>query len=92
MPFYRFMVHGTDVRVPDNARGFFTTRHAFGGSPEQAAVKVLRRLRNEFTSGISASIWNSEPPLLVIEKCWEIGIHQLFAAPNQGSTFYDDRD
>lgn len=92
MPIFRFLVHGTDVRAPDNARGFFTTRHAFGRNQEQAAAKVLRRLSHEFTSGVSAPIWNSAPPVMVIEKCWEIGVHQLFAAPNRGSTFYDDRD
>ena len=92
MPVYRFMVHGTDARVPDNARGFFTTRHAFGRTQEQAADKVLRRICREFTAGVSAGIWNSGPPVMVIEKCWEIGVYQLFAAPNRGSTFYDDRD
>lgn len=92
MPIYRFMVHGTDVSVPNKRRGFFTTRHSFGRDQEQAAAKVLRRLSREFTSGASAQIWGSGPPDMVIEDCWKIGVHQLLAAPNRGSTFYDDRD
>ena len=92
MPIYRFMIQGTDQSVPDNARGFFTTRHAFGRDQEQATAKVLRRLEEEFTTGVSASIWKSGTPALSVEECWEIGPLQLFSAPNRGSTFYDDRD
>jgi len=92
MPIYRFIVHGTDVAVPEGRRGFFTTRHASGRDREQAEAKVLRRLSREFTSGVSAKIWGGGPPDMVIEDCWTIGVHQLFAAPNRGSIFYDDRD
>lgn len=92
MPFYRFMVRGTDEAVPDKARGFFTTRHAFGINEENAARKVLRHLQREFTTGASASVWRSGPPVLVIEEGGRIGLHQLLSARNQGSTFYDERE
>lgn len=92
MPFYRFLVHGTDESVADNARGFFTTRHAFGGDEAGAEAKVLRRLAAEFTTGASASIWKSGPPRMVVEKSWRVGLHQLHSAPNRGSTFYDERE
>ena len=92
MPFYRFVVHGRDRRVPEGKRGFVTTRHAFGSDQASAAAKVLALLRREFTSGVSSHIWKSDTPMLEIEKAWPIGVHQLFCAPNKGSTFYDDRD
>lgn len=92
MPFYRFAVRGADQSVPSNPRGFFTTRHAFGVNEARAAAKVLGRLNHEFTKGASASIWNSGPPAIVIEKSWRIGLRQLLSAPNRGSTFYDERE
>jgi len=90
--FYRFMVTGTDTEVPDGARGFITTRHAFGVDERQAARKVIRRLTDEFTTGASAHIWKSKAPALTIDKAWQIGFHQLLSAPNRGSTFYDERE
>ncbi len=92
MPFYRFLVQGWDVHLGKDERGFFTTRHAFGADQQSAAEKVLARLRREFTTGASAKIWNSPAPALSIEKGWRIGLHQLFSAPNSGSTFYDDEE
>ena len=92
MPFYRFLIQGLDPRVPDEKRGFFTTRHAFGSNQDLAASKVFKRLVREFTTGASAHIWKSDAPVLTVEKGWEIGLHELFAAPNKGSTFYDERD
>ena len=83
------MIHGRDPRYPDDVRGFFTTRHAYGATEEKAAEKVLSHLKREFTVGVSASIWRSEEPLMLIEDGWRIGIHQLFSAPNKGSTFYE---
>jgi hypothetical protein len=91
MPFYRFMIHGRDVRCSSDLRGFYTTRHSYGATMEKAAAKVLSRLVKEFTVGASAAIWGSEPPSLTIEDGWRIGIHQLLSAPNKGSTFYDER-
>ncbi len=89
MPFYRFMIHGRDPRHQDDVRGFFTTRHAYAATKEKAANKVMSRLTREFTVGVSASIWASEAPLLSVEDGWRIGIHQLWSAPNKGSSFYE---
>ena len=92
VPFYRFMIQGLDPRVPEEKRGFFTTRHAFGSNQDLAASRVLARLAREFTSGASADIWTSDAPIMTVEKAWRIGLHELFAAPNRGSTFYDERE
>lgn len=89
VPFYRFMIHGRDPRHPDDVRGFFTTRHAYAATKEKAAQKILLRLTKEFTTGVSAKIWNSDTPRMTIENGWRIGIHQLRSAPNKGSTFYE---
>mgnify|MGYP003383215466 CR=1 FL=1 len=89
MPFYRFMIHGRDPRLPPEVRGFFTTRHAYGATREKAARKVLSRLEREFTVGASASIWSSDAPIMSIEESWQIGVFQLGSAPNKGSTFYE---
>ena len=77
------------MKYPDGVRGFCTTRHAFASTEEKAAEKVFARLTKEFTTGASAYIWQSDAPLLSIEESWRIGLSQLFAAPNKGSTFYD---
>lgn len=90
MPFYRFIIHGRDINFPDGVRGFSTTRHAFAATEEKAAEKVFARLTKEFTVGASASFWRSAPPSLTVEESWRIGLHQIFAAPNRGSTFYDE--
>lgn len=91
MPFYRFLVHGRDPNVPEGSRGFYTTRHAFAATQERAARKVIQRLTVEFTRGASAGIWRSGPPSMVVEEGRRIGVHQLRAAPNKGSTFYGER-
>lgn len=67
-------------------------RHAFGRDQKEATAKVLRRLEEEFTTGVSAKIWKSGIPALSVEECWEIAPLQLFSTPNRGSMFYDDRD
>jgi hypothetical protein len=87
MPFYRFMIHGRDPRHPDDVRGFFTTRHVYAATKEKAADKILARLTKEFTTGVSAEIWDSDAPRMIIEDGWRIGIHQIRSAPNKGSTF-----
>jgi hypothetical protein len=92
MPFYRFMIEGTDSEVPNGDRGFLTTRHAFGTDEAEATIKVFERLRKEFTSGASAHIWRSRAPALTVHSVKRIGWHQLFSAPNRGSTFYDERE
>jgi hypothetical protein len=92
MPFYRFLVHGVDERVPEEMRGFFTTRHAHATDQEAARAKVVARLEQEFTSGASAHIWRSCTPRLSIEKAWRIGLIEALKGPNKGSTFYDDRE
>ena len=92
MPLFRFLVHGQDARVLAGKRGFYATRHAFAATQEVAAAKVLARLAHEFTSGASAHIWRSTEPRMQIEKAYPIGWHQLWAAPNKGSTFYDERE
>lgn len=89
MPFYRFSIHGRDTEAADGTRGFYTTRHAFGASEQIAAKKVLKRLETEFTMGVSAHFWKSSSPAMTVEDSWKIGMHQLWSAPNSGSTFYE---
>lgn len=87
-PCYQFLVHGRDAQAAN--RGFFTTRHAFADSKQEAAEAVLRRLTAEFTAGVSAEIWASSPPILEVESAERIGWFRALAAPNKGSTFYRD--
>jgi hypothetical protein len=61
----------------------------YAATKEKAAEKVLLRLTKEFTTGVSAAIWNSDAPKMTVEDGWRIGIHQLRSAPNRGSTFYE---
>jgi hypothetical protein len=92
MPFYRFSIHGEDASCPPGLRGFYTTRHLWAADCETARTKLLQLLEHEFVVGESAHIWQSGPPVLTVEKSWRIGLHQLFAAPNRGSVFYDERE
>ena len=87
MPFYRFLIHGSDPGAKPE-RGFYTTRHAFASSQQEAAEMVLAALGREFTTGSAARAWKSSPPALEVERGWRIGLVELFAAPNRGSTFY----
>ena len=82
------MMHGRDPRLPEETRGFYTTRHAYAATQAEAAEKVLCLLEQEFTVGVSASIWRSDTPIMSIERAWRIPIYQLLLAPNKGSTFY----
>ncbi|HVM23119.1 MAG TPA: hypothetical protein VM308_07470 [Sphingomicrobium sp.] len=88
MPFYRLLIHGWDPNLPKDSKGFFTTRHAYAADEHRAAEKVRARLLKEFTTGVSARIWAAGPPRLSVEKSYRIGVHQLWSAPNKGSTFY----
>ena len=91
MPFYQFTVHGRDEQLAEGQRGFWTTRHAFDVSSKTAAQKVLALLIEEFTTGVSATIWASTPPSLEIGEAKRIGWLQALSTPNSGSTFYDER-
>lgn len=89
MPFFRFSIHGRDTDAAAGTRGFYTTRHAFGANEKIATERVLKRLETEFTTGVSSHLWKSSPPAMTVEDSWKIGVHQLWSAPNAGSTFYE---
>ena len=86
------MIHGVDPEVPDCKRGFYTTRHAFAATQDDAIRKLAAMLEVEFTRGVSSGFWRSKAPVLTFEDARRIGLHQLFAAPHKGSTFYDERE
>jgi hypothetical protein len=91
MPFFRLLVHGQDPTLPSGTRGFYATRQVWAPNVQIATDRLFRKLQQEFTTGESAHIWNSQPPHLNVERAYRIGAHQLLAAPNRGSSFYDER-
>jgi hypothetical protein len=92
MPYYVFLVHGEDTRQPEGRRGFYTTRCRQAPTQEAAAEALLADLREEFTTGVSASYWSSDVPSLTINDCWRTSWLGRSRYPNRGSTFYEDTD
>ena len=92
MPFYKFLLRGTDIRVPDGQRGFYAARSAFGSTEDVARGKVLDWVQRELTVGKSAQKWDSDPPTVEVEKSSPVLLHELFQMPNSGFIFYDTRD
>jgi hypothetical protein len=91
MPFYKFLLRGTDVRVPDGQRGFYAARSAFGANEDVARVKVLGWVERELTVGKSAAKWDSDVPEVEVEDSSPVLLHELFQMPNTGFIFYDTR-
>lgn len=92
MPFYRFRIHGQGTSGAGVA-GFYTTRRAFAGSKEKAAAKALEAVRRDWTTGASSSLSPDGPPAsLTIEEGWEIGLHEIWSAPNKGNSLYAKAD
>ena len=92
MPFYKFLVRGTDVNVPKRQRGFWAARSAFGSSEAIARGKVLEWIDRELTTGKLAKKWNSDPPEVQVEESSPVLLHELFQMPNTGFIFYDTRE
>ena len=92
MPFYKFLIRGVDVRVPDGQRGFWAARSAFGATEDVARAKVLSWAQHELTQGKSAQSWNSDAPEIDVEESSVVLLHQLFQMPNTGFIFYDTRE
>ena len=92
MPFYKFLVRGTDVRVPDGQRGFYAARSAFGADKDMARAKVLGWVERELTVGKSAQKWGSVAPQVEVEESSPVLLHELFQMPNTGFIFYDTRE
>jgi hypothetical protein len=91
MPFYRFIIHGKGVLTNEGCTGFYTTRWAFGRSEALAAEAALKSVRKAWESGEYEG-WSKSLPTLEIEDGWEIGVQDLWKAPNKGSTFYVETD
>src|SRR2546423_4465770 len=92
MPFYKFLIRGTDARVADGQRGFWAARSAFGASEPLARAKVLKWIERELTVGKSSQKWNSDPPKIEVEESSPVLLHELFQMPNTGFIFYDSRE
>ena len=92
MPLFRFLVHGRDTQRPQGERGFYTTRHVRAENEADAIAKLRDRLLEEFSTGASARIWDSAPPLLEFEEGYRISWLEALRGPNGGSVFYDERE
>jgi hypothetical protein len=92
MPFFKFLLRGTDVRVPDGQRGFYATRSAFGANEGVARAKVLGWVERELKAGKSAQKWGSDAPEVEVEESSPVLLHELFQMPNTGFIFYDTRE
>jgi hypothetical protein len=92
MPFYKFLIRGTDVRVPSGKRGFWAARSAFGATEEAARAKVLGWAERELTEGTQAQKWDSDLLAIEVEESSPIFLHELFQMPNTGFIFYDSRE
>ncbi|HVR90106.1 MAG TPA: hypothetical protein VHG29_03285 [Novosphingobium sp.] len=79
------------MTLSNGLRGFYTTRHAFGKTREEARSPVLERLTTEFSTGASAQNWQSVPPAMTVEESWQINWFKVLTTANTGSTFYDER-
>lgn len=92
MPFYRFLIHGQGCSGAGVA-GFYTTRRAFAASKEKAAAKALEAVRRDWSIGRSSGFSPDGPPAsLTIEEGCEIGLHEIWNAPNKGNSLYAKGD
>ena len=87
MPFYKFLIHGRDVEQPEEIRGFWVVRSAFGSTENAAGAKVMVTIERELMAGKSASSWHSKPPEMVVKEADRIGLLEL-RQRNSGFIFY----
>ena len=87
MPFYKFLVHGRDVKAPNGTRGFWVVRSGFASTEDGAQAKVLASIERELMLGKSASSWRSAAPEMEVEKADRVGIWEV-PRRHSGFIFY----
>jgi hypothetical protein len=93
MPFFRFIIHGQGIAIEGRAgvAGFYTTRWVFAATQDEAARKAIEAVRRDWTIGPFSKLSPGFPPTSVaIDQGWQIGLHEIWSAPNKGYTFYFD--
>ncbi len=91
---YRILIHGTNFALKDadtrkiTKLGFYTTRWVEArdaGSAEDIAIKLIRKELNSL-------VFNdrSDPPVMYIEKIYELEAFGDHLVPGKGFTWYNE--
>ena len=88
MPYFRFIIEGSDFEMPSLGgeadglvTGFFTTRRTKAADQGAAHQKVLRLLAEE---------WKNYSPTLTILDTWRTRTFEFPSVPNKGHAFFSD--
>ena len=97
MPYFRVMMHGMGIRIPDQDGsdpivGFFTTRLVRAVSTEAAGHKAEAMLLAEWKSPPYVDSNKGDTPRITIEQVNETGFLDSLRFKNTGHTFYTEED
>lgn len=97
MAFYRVLLNGTGIRVPNpgggnSIIGFYTTRAVRAGSVEEAVERAKALVNADWVSGHYQKSNAGKHPSLTIENVFSEHFFGYLTFRNKGYTFYPDSD
>lgn len=95
MPFFRVMLHGSGIRIPDEEGtspivGFYKTCAVHASGPNDASEKAERLVHAQWTGEPLATANHGQRPTLEMESIEAISFWQWTRISNRGHTFYPD--
>ena len=94
MPFFRVILHGTGIRIPDSegdapSVGFYVTRSVRAESAEAAGRRACEMVFRDWTSESYAPFNEGEPPLLTVDSVYGSSLLEHLRFKNKGGhAFY----
>ena len=95
MPYYRVLIEGKDLRMPEEngspgIAGFFTTRVVCAGTQSQAEAKALDAVRATWRQPPYVNQPGVERLTISVSEVSRSGFLQWLRAPRRGHTFYSE--
>lgn len=97
MPYYRVMLHGTEIRIPGEDPGqpivgFYATRLVRGDSEDVAVLLAKERVTAEWAGPEYSAINLGRLPVLRAESVTRTSFLDRLMFPNKGHVFYASGD
>lgn len=90
---FQVMFLGTGIKVELESKGiatgFYTTRTTFAQNEEEALLKLIKSIKNEWKQGEYFEMNKGNAPTLNIENCRKISLFNwTLSRKNKGYTFF----
>ena len=94
MPFFRVIIQGTGIHIPDPdgeepSKGFYVTRSVRAESAEAAGRRACEMVCRDWTSERYVSFNEGEPPILTVDSIYASNLLEHLRFKNKGGhAFY----